>query len=227
MQHIRNIGFIMWACWIPLSPVFADYTGVSSTLNGCGGWASNGLFSTLMTVVSSCPAEPASTGGNFTGFSGFLETYVAAPSTDSNHNGIPDENDPDNDVDGLQDSQELAGSAFNPSTPTDLNQCDSDTDGASDLDEAHAGTNPLDANSLFEFGLLRVTGSHVILRWKSRMGSQYEVRTADSLAELITARALATVNGAAGPAPWYESETTFTNNLSPGRSFYSVKRVQP
>ena len=84
--------------------------------------------------------------------SGTANTLVYS---DVDGDGIPDQEDPDADNDGMpNDYEDTHG--FDPLDPSDANE-DSDDDGATNFEELVADTNP--TNTLSVFSILGITGS--------------------------------------------------------------------
>jgi len=94
----------------------------------------------------------------------------------------------DNDQDGLSNFEETTGfdnvmTAANPSGQiTNPNAADSDGDGALDGDEALAGTNPGNSNSVFKVVSAASAGAGVIMvEWNTVSGQTYHVQSADQM----------------------------------------------
>lgn len=172
-----------------------------------------------------------STGGPFVNVSGFLNTSVFRPGSDTDGDGLPDEVDPDNDNDGLADDDELAGRAFQPPTATDVNNPDSDGDGFRDGAEAAAGTDPSSSASLLTITSIRKTTGGVVVGWLARDSRSYQVERAGALAGIgFLTGSVATVT-AQGPGvpPWYAITNYFTDtNVTAARAaFYRIGAVAP
>ncbi|MCL4177929.1 MAG: hypothetical protein KJ072_09310 [Verrucomicrobia bacterium] len=85
---------------------------------------------------------------------------------------------PDSDGDGLPDAweQQYFGS------PTGANATDdSDGDGATNLEEFHAGTNPQDEQSRFAVVNIEMMETGILVEWSSETGRRYRVKRAASL----------------------------------------------
>lgn len=87
---------------------------------------------------------------------------------------------PDGDNDGMPDSYEDANGL---DKTVDDSADDDDGDGASNLDEYHAGTNPQNPNSVFRVTSLASseTSDEVTLGWKSVVGHTYSIHSSENL----------------------------------------------
>ena len=155
----------------------AQIIQVSSVIDAGGGFATNGTHQSLMAIGQ---GDLVASLGNLSHLdhAGFLNTFLLHPNLDADADGIPDENDPDDDNDSLSDYAELTGAAFIPPTPTDPFNPDSDGDGASDGNEARARTNPKDPGSVFRIGSVDMAGDEITLGWSSIPGVWYEILSA-------------------------------------------------
>lgn len=207
---------------------FAQYTNKSSVLDGSGTRAAGGSYTNL-----SAAGQPGGTagseGGGFANQAGFLNTFSLQPGLDTDHDGLTDELDPDNDNDGLADATEIGGSGFNPATPTLVNLADTDGDGQLDGWEAVAGTDPTDKNAFLELVAISNTpaGHGIAVAWLARGNNQktYVVRaTTDALQPYSTVVFSNTVAG--GNAPWFAVTSSITHVISSNTQFYAVE-VQP
>jgi hypothetical protein len=149
------------------------------------------------------------------------------PGLDTDGDGLDDEVDPDNDGDGLDDEVEIAGTAFDPLTPTDPNRPDTDGDGALDSEEMAAGTNAQDPTAALR--IIAVTGNSgaVRIEWLGRGGRTYLVRTAADLDAGFEDIAEARLSGGSGP---WQVVTGLLNDVSATvatSKFYTVILRQP
>jgi len=102
-----------------------------------------------------------------------LSNAVAYVQTDSLARG------PDTDGDGLADPWELQ---FAPTLATMNGSSDSDGDGAPDLDEYGADTNPMDANDRLRITRFDKQAGQADLSWRSRPTRFYQIQTRPALA---------------------------------------------
>lgn len=208
----------------------ADPPSPTAVAFHCGGGASsNGtlvVIGALGATVSGAPAEAP--GGVLYEYPGFPNAYLVAPWLDTDADGVPDENDPDNDNDGLCDGTELAGTAFVPATPSDPVARDSDRDGAADGAEAAAGTNPADARSVLSISGLRAGRATALLRWKGRGGMTYEIVGTDTAERFGAApTVLGTITAAGGAPPWFATESELAVEPGPSNRMFRVRVARP
>jgi len=85
----------------------------------------------------------------------------------------------DNDNDGIPNDWETAN-GLNPENPADADM-DFDTDGASNIDEYRAGTDPNDPTSLLGFRSIRIDGGDVVLNFDTISGGEYRIDRATQL----------------------------------------------
>lgn len=216
MKTLLSI-FIAW----PLVAAVADNT--SRVLSAAGSYTSN------TTVHVSCFGQSSigtSTAKTMINRGGFLGGAILQPLLDTDSDGLPDELDLDNDNDLLTDLDEITGTPWFPArVTTDLNHPDTDMDGASDNDEAIAGTDPTDAtHRLFITAIQTIQPSGSIrIEWDARDGKIYTVYRADSLAALPgTPIHTATHLNAAAP-PFFSGTESFLD-IAPGtNAFYRVE----
>lgn len=197
------------------------------TMAGAAGRATApGLQS--VTTAAQLSVVGSSSNARFSNQAGFLSSFLLRPSLDTDADGLPDEDDPDNDNDGLPDRVEITGTAFLPTTTTDPQSADSDRDGATDAEEAAAGTDPGDAASRLALTRIETGGNQVRLSWQGRQGWLYEVLSADSVMGLTTNPSLLTVvTGGIGTGAWQRAESTVTNTPPGLDTFYRVKVHTP
>ncbi len=221
---LRASGFALMAC-LPSAWAESWILEAGGLLSG-GGWTSNEVVHCVSAVGGGTLGAGLSS-AKHRAFSGQLNTFVLRPDLDLSGNGIPDENDPDDDADGLSDRLELAGSAFDPSTATNPRAADSDGDGVPDAEESVAGTNPLDAASMLELLAGVRQGGTLTLAWRARGGVVYDVLAALEPGELRQEpQLLGQMVGPAGQGVWNESEASFVHQPGSARLVYGI-RVSP
>ncbi|MGD9781247.1 MAG: thrombospondin type 3 repeat-containing protein [Kiritimatiellia bacterium] len=153
----------------------AQISQIPSVADGSGARSSGGDLEHV-----SAGAQPGGIGvarsGTMLNYAGFLGGAMLCPGLDRDGDGLADEIDPDNDGDVLWDLDELDGSAFAPLTATDLNEADTDGDGATDGEEAGAQTDPLDPDVFLHFTRIgRDAADDVALDWMARQNWLYRL----------------------------------------------------
>lgn len=216
------VYFAVFSC-AGVLPALAQFSNVSSVLDSSGTRSSGGGYTNLSAV-----GQPGgifvSGGGGFENRAGFLNTFVLHPGLDTDGDGIPDELDLDNDNDGLPDAIELAGSSFAPVSITLVNLADTDGDGQLDGWEATAGTDPNNADSLFELVAITNAPSGRGIAWIARGNNQktYIVRARTSLVGGVPTVVFSnTVAG--GGAPWFVTTNSIVDASGSSVVFYAVE----
>lgn len=205
------------------------YTNTSWVIDALGGWSAGGTYSNLsaggqpgaITVVSA---------GELVNQQGFLSTFFLRSELDTDGDGLPNEADSDNDADSLEDSDEITGIAFDPVTPTDLNEPDSDGDGVGDGGEAVAGTDPQDPGANLRIVDIQRSGGSVEVYYLARggavSGKVYRVRAAGEGTDLPGEVIATNFTPAGGVAPWYVVTNVFSDTLAPSNLLYGVEALQ-
>lgn len=215
----------LYFCWITLA--FAQNDETARVLDGCGGWSSNAIYTTVIAACQSCPVGVIS-GSTYISRGGFMESFLLDPGMDNDGDGIADENDPDDDNDGLCDTQEIDGTAFDPVTPTSPFLIDTDGDGVSDSIEVLSGTDPLDSRSVFEIASIGRDLSGVHITWNSREWLTYDLLRGSSLDELSISPVLViAVTAGSGSGVWHETQSTATDPSGTVKSFYRLRLTRP
>lgn len=180
-------------------PVAYSQTNESArVLDGTGGWATNISYTTI-TAGSQPSPTGANTSSNHINFSGFLQSFLLHPTLDTDADSIPDENDPDNDNDGMDDGR-----------------------------EALAGTDPMNAASLLQITGIQKTAQGFVITWESRGGYVYNLMAVTNLTVgLSNSVPLVSITAQGGIAPWYETNTTITNDPADPSLFFYIETSGP
>ena len=220
-----------------LSAQGATYRNLSSVHDSAGGVSTNTVtIGSLAYANVSAIGQPGGvlihTNGSLVNYAGFLQSVdIKRPLLDSDGDGVIDELSEDNDGDGLPDATEIEGSAFDPSTATEVNLADSDADGASDYAESVAGTDPRQASMHLKIESIQVTnGNDVLIAWLARSNKTYKVRADDLLTDGSVFTNMIKTNALAiGPAtpPWYAFTNAYliTNGVSVTSRFYRIEAL--
>jgi hypothetical protein len=201
-----------------------DYTNVSSCLDGAGDWSSGGGYSNISAV-----AQPGgisvSRNGDMINYAGFLNTFVLRPNLDTDGNGIPNELDPDNDADMIDDEGEILGTNFNPNTATEVNIADTDDDGVIDGHEAVAGSNPQDANQFLQIVSISDSAGGREIQWQARQGKDYIIRSGeDALVYPLPNELTTNTVSTPGAGAWLVTTGVYTDvSGSTNVSLYAVE----
>lgn len=172
---------------------FGGYTSATLNISGCGGVLSGSRYTSIGSF-SPLGGEGMQS-ASFYNHSGFASGFILQPGTA--FNGLPDELNPDNDRDGLQDDGEImAGSSlYNRDTDsdglTDPDEvktygtspvlADSDADGMNDAHELVAGTSPTNRNSVLSVACTVLPDEQLELSWFGVQGRAYTFQYAVSL----------------------------------------------
>ena len=228
MQSMKMLAVVVFmsagALALPMNG-FAAHSNKYSVVVAAGRAVSSNSFHTTVLVVGQVATPGITTNAGYTNESGFF-TFMLA-SQDHDHDGIPDELDLDDDNDGIPDLVELAGTDFNPATPTDVFSADSDGDGSTDLEEMRAGTNPTSTNSLFEMDAVSLEDGQMVLSWIGHGNFQYQVIRAPTLQELRSSPTIirtVTVSGGAGD--WMDTQAETTNVVDTEEGFYGIRLMR-
>lgn len=208
------------------SPARASFIPETATLTSGGGGSSNTMYQGWgaigLPVMETRLASPT-----WLTSAGFLAAFLLFPECDFNGNGIPDEDDPDDDGDGLADADELSGRLFDPATLTDPFGWDTDGDGLSDLEELLTGTNPRDPDSRLVVSI-GVAGEEIILQWDGREGKTYQVLSALTIPELIrSACTNAQITAQGGTGLWRVAPVSFVISTNEVEGVFRLKVKYP
>lgn len=196
------------------------FTNDVGAMHGCGGVSSNTSHRSVGRLTS-LSAEGLGESGSHWVRVGMLASFLLNPNLDLDGDGIPDEDDWDDDGDGLRDVDELAGAAFSPASPSNPLDADSDGDGASDGQEAAAGTNPGDRNVGFRITNLEQRPGAMVVTWRGREGFSYDLAVAET-PHFVGTAIVTNIVASGGTGTWFEVEINATNVTSETRLFYRV-----
>lgn len=140
---MKRLVFCMALCF----PIFAfgAYSNITLNITSAGGRLTGANFTSIGSLSPFGGQDMWN--GTLYNHSGFAAGFILQPETA--HSGLPDEWNPDDDQDGLQDVEEIAAGS-------NLNKADTDNDGLDDYDEVKVyGSSPVlsdsDADSMPDF----------------------------------------------------------------------------
>jgi hypothetical protein len=194
---------------------FRRYAGLAVLLAGCvalsragndgltdtaGGWASNSTFRTALAVGQASPVG-TTTGTLNINSSGFLYTLNAFSASDLDHDGVTDENDPDDDGDGIADSVELS----------------------------ELGTNPQDSESALRILEVKYAPTgRVDVAWEGTEGHRYELLRSGNVSDFSTnVFSVGTVVATGGTGLWRQTTSILPDQPGTNRAFYRVRLADP
>ncbi len=223
-MRTRIAGFVLFYA-VLAQGLSAATNEVARVFDGSGGTSSNLAYFSFIASAQPNPTGLTTNGLN-RNLSGFLNAFIMFPGLDNDGDGIVDENDPDDDNDGLTDASELGGGAFLPITGTDMFAFDTDGDGASDGEEACAGTNPLDPLNILQIVSIESSAGEAVVTWKARDGRTYQLLGSTNVSSLISDPSVeGTVTASGGIAPWFQTLVEGTNAPVSTQMFYRVRLV--
>ena len=227
MQTATRIWAVFGLLFLAAGAGRAQISQPSSVADGSGARSAGG---DLIGVTAG--AQPGGIGvsraGTMLNSAGFLGGAILRPDLDGDGDGMADEIDPDNDGDLLWDLDEIAGSAFSPTTATDINDPDTDGDGATDGEEAGAQTDPLDAAAYLHFTRIAREAAGTALDWEARQNWLYHLYRID-LTNGLPGTYVDAVRAPAvgGAGPWAVVAAGCTNAGTDVRQTYYLKVVGP
>jgi len=180
--------------------------------------------------------EHATPNGEMAISSGILSSR---PVWDTDGDGVPDDEDPDLDADGIPNALDARPYDTDNDGLNNVEDDDDDNDGLTDLEEAVLGTDslradtdgdgyddgtevrvlgtdPRDAGDYLGFVEMRIAGGSVIVTWRASPGIQYRVQRASGLAEGAWSDVSGTISG---PGPLL----TVTDAAPAGAAFWRVR----
>ncbi|HAV61385.1 MAG TPA: hypothetical protein DCY13_03365 [Verrucomicrobiales bacterium] len=130
--------------------------------------------------------------------------------------------DPDRDGDGLPNDWELAH-GFDPDSVEGEHGADGDIDGdgAGNLHEFFAGTNPRDGLSVLKLWFNPLNATQLELRWRTEAGLTYQLEAASN-----GGLNFAPIGGIYFPRTGTGGEDAFTNDTTSGSQLFRIQRVQ-
>lgn len=224
----RILGAVFGLLFLAAGAGRAQISQIPSVADGSGARSAGGDLEHV-----SAGAQPGGVGvarsGTTLNYAGFLGGAILRPDLDRDGDGMADEIDPDNDGDNLWDLDEIDGSAFAPLTATDLNEADTDGDGATDGEEAGAQTDPLDPDVFLHFTrIARDAADDVALDWMARQNWLYHLYRYDPTNGLPGTYVDAVRAPAVGGAGlWAVVTAAYTNAGLDDRRTYYLKVVGP
>ncbi|MEM7394549.1 MAG: thrombospondin type 3 repeat-containing protein, partial [Verrucomicrobiota bacterium] len=203
-------------------------SNISYVLDGSGGLSGQAGWTNI-----SASGQPGgitvSSDGPLVNYAGFLNTFSLRPTLDTDADGLEDELDADNDNDDLTDLAEILGSDFDPQTITDPNNPDSDGDGATDGEEAVAGSNPVEAGEHLRILWLTETNGLTRFAFRGRGGATegktYVIHSSTSLTNLSPNPISTNATPAGGVPPWYVVTNIFSSGVfnNDARRYFAVE----
>lgn len=141
---------------ISVAAFSADETYQNTMLNisACGGTMSGDRYVNFGSLVS--VGGEGMRSATFYNHSGFSAGFILQPNTA--FSCLSDEWNPDNDLDGLDDSEEIAAGSS-------LYSSDTDGDGMGDFDELIAGTSLTNSNSILALDLFMMPDGKLVISW--------------------------------------------------------------
>jgi len=172
---------------------FGAYSNATLNITACGGTMSGGGYTSIGSLIPVGGNDSQS--ASYYNYSGFAAGFILQPETA--FSGLADEWNPDNDLDGLLDGEEIiAGSClYNSDTDgdglSDYDEvkiygtspilADTDGDGMTDAHELIAGTSPTDGDCALSVICTLLSNGQMKLSWFGVQGRAYTFQYRDSL----------------------------------------------
>ena len=212
-------------CFLAVAGIARAASNESVAAASVGGWVANSHYQSVSSASQQQPIGKTSSSKHLN-YSGFMYAFVMSPSNDADHDGLLDEYDTDDDDDGLPDDIEIAGSAFDPFTPSDPLKADTDGDACADAEEAMAGTDPLDRESVFRILAMTWTNGAASISCTAREGVRYVMTTASNSTQLASVCSAVTTSLAVnGIGVWKSTQVSFTNSTIDDIGFFRIRSI--
>lgn len=199
-------------------------TQESSVLNGMGARSMGGTYTSISAGAQPGGVAVASS-GTMIHYAGFLSTFSLQPMLDTDGDGLNDETDGDNDNDRLADLEEIQGTEFSPVTTTDLNNADSDGDGAYDGDESIAGTDPTDPGAFLRILSITISNNLQTVSWIARGNVTYGLYMSQD-PDSLPSSYIENVVVSGGSGPWQVRTNSVTDPAMAETQYFTVKAVE-
>lgn len=204
----------------------AQYSNVSTCLDGAGDRSSGGSYSNISAVAQ--PGGIAvSSSGDLVNYAGFLNTFSLQPGLDTDGDGLENEADADNDADQLSDIAEIEGSEFDPVTASNPNLADTDDDGIPDGGEAVAGTNPDDPDSLLHITAINNNAGNKEITYIAREGKSYKIRGTGRTFPQETVEIGSQTEGVPVSGDWGMRTNVYVDSSTPSNVLLYAIEAQP
>ena len=199
-----------------------DYRQLSTVHDGSGAMSSGGTYTNW-----SAGGQPggifASSNGALVNYAGFLQAVDIKKPNQTDIYGNPYELTTDNDADGLTDISEVQGTNFSPVTATQVNNPDSDGDGASDLAEVIAETDPTDESINLQILDVHSVGGNQEVTYMAREDKTYLIRASDGSYQQPAAELGTQEETSGGSGDWLVRTNIYTDVGSTNQRSYAIE----